>query len=181
MLEPGGGVFGPIEAPEKEIKIPSRGEVRVDWHVKTIASGEAIVRVKALGSEESDAMELRFPVLAHGMLKTESYTGMIKPGDERARISFRIPEARRSSDSKVEVRYSPTIAGAIVDALPYLSSYPHGCSEQTLNRFLPTVLVQKTLREMGLDLKAIQTKRTNLNPQELGDPAARERMEANQS
>ncbi|MCA1686132.1 MAG: alpha-2-macroglobulin, partial [Planctomycetia bacterium] len=48
-----------------------------------------------------------------------------------------------------------------------------GCTEQTLNRFLPTVITQKTLKDMGLDLKAIRDTRTNLNAQEVGDAAER--------
>ena len=61
----------------------------------------------------------------------------------------------------------------MVDALPYLVDYPYGCTEQTLNRFLPTVITQKVLLHMGLDLKDIQEKRTNLNAQEIGDDQKR--------
>jgi len=42
-----------------------------------------------------------------------------------------------------------------VDALPYLTSYPYGCTEQTLNRFLPTVITRQIMLKMGLDLQAI--------------------------
>ena len=58
---------------------------------------------------------------------------------------------------------------AMVDALPYLASYPYGCTEQTLSRFLPTVMTQGILRSMQLDLKAIKQKRVNLNAQQIGD------------
>jgi uncharacterized protein YfaS (alpha-2-macroglobulin family) len=61
----------------------------------------------------------------------------------------------------------------MVDALPYLTSYPYGCTEQTLNRFLPTVITQQILLKMGLDLAAIKAKRTNLNAQEIGDDRQR--------
>jgi len=67
-----------------------------------------------------------------------------------------------------EIRYSPTLAGAMVDALPYLADYPYGCTEQTLNRFLPSVITQKVLLELNLNLDEIGAKRTNLNAQELG-------------
>jgi alpha-2-macroglobulin len=56
-----------------------------------------------------------------------------------------------------------------VDALPYLVEYPHGCTEQTLNRFLPTVITMRTLQRMKVDLADVQKKRTNLNAAELGD------------
>ena len=95
-----------------------------------------------------------------------------RPGDRR-RSSLRVPAERKPEQSRLEVRYSPTLAGALVDALPYLVDYPYGCTEQTLNRFLPTVITQKVLINLGLDLKAIREKHTNLNAQEIGD--ARER------
>src|SRR5262249_45664645 len=57
--------------------------------------------------------------------------------------------------------------------LPYLVDYPYGCTEQTLNRFLPTVVTQRALINLGLDLKKIQDKRTNLNAQEIGDDVQR--------
>ena len=56
----------------------------------------------------------------------------------------------------------------MVDALPYLVDYPYGCTEQTLNRFIPTVITQKILLNMGIDLKDVKKKRTNLNAQEIG-------------
>ncbi|MCY2924675.1 MAG: alpha-2-macroglobulin, partial [Planctomycetota bacterium] len=57
--------------------------------------------------------------------------------------------------------------------MPYLASYAYGCTEQTINRFLPTVITQKVLIDMGLDLAEIQKKRTNLNAQEIGDDRER--------
>ena len=107
----------------------------------------------ALTDEESDAMQMTFPVLVHGMLKTESFSGAIRPADTTGGFTFTVPEERRPEQSRLEIRYSPTLAGAMVDALPYLVDYPYGCTEQTLNRFLPAVLTQRTLQRMGVDLK----------------------------
>ncbi len=157
----------------KRIKVSAGGETRVDWRVAVIDEGEAFVRMKALTDEESDAMEMKFPAFIHGMLKTESWSGVIRPNKDSGKVTIRVPQERRANQTRLEVRYSPTLAGAMVDALPYLVDYPYGCTEQTLNRFLPTVITQRILREMGLDLKAIKDKRTNLNAQEIGDDADR--------
>jgi hypothetical protein len=164
----------PQEAPAVQtVAVEPSSEARVDWRVRVRREGTAVVRMKALSDEESDAMEMRFPVYVHGMLKTESWAGSIRPDRDTARLDVRVPKERRISDTRLEIRYSPTLAGAMVDALPYLADYPYGCTEQTLNRFLPTVITQKILLDMGLDLKAIEQKRTNLNAQEIGDDAAR--------
>ncbi len=145
------------------------GEARVDWRVRAAHAGEAVVRMKALSDEESDGMEMRFPVMVHGIQKTESISGALREGAAGGVHVLQVPEKRKPEETVLEVRYSPTLAGAMVDALPYLASYPYGCTEQTLSRFLPTVISQRILKRMKLNLKAIQEKRTNLNAQEIGD------------
>ena len=161
------------DSPEQIVEVPAGGEQRVDWRVKVAREGDAVLRMLALTDEESDAVEMKFPVYVHGMLKMDSYAGALRPDDELGSFTIDVPTERRPDETRLEVRYSPTLAGAMVDALPYLIDYPYGCTEQTLNRFLPAVITQQTLLRMRLDLKAIRDKRTNLNAQELGDAAER--------
>lgn len=120
--------------------------------VKVLKEGEAVVRMKALTDEESDVVQMRFPVYVHGMMKQIPRTGIIRPDQTRGSVGFKVPAARRVDRSRLELRYSPTLAGTMVDALPYLVSYPYGCTEQTLNRFLPTVITQQTLKRLGFNL-----------------------------
>ena len=127
------------------MQIAAGGEQRVDWRVRVTGEGQAVVRMKALTDEESDAVEMRFPAYVHGMLKTESFAGVIRPDERLGQFTIRVPDERRINQSRLEIRYSPTLAGAMVDALPYMVDYPYGCTEQTLNRFLPTVITQKVL------------------------------------
>ncbi len=152
---------------EKNVEIESGGERRIDWRVYVARQGETTIRVSALTDEESDAMQMTFPVYVHGMLKTEPFTGVVKPEEASGKFEITIPEKRQAEQTRLEVRYTPTLAGAMIDALPYLIDYPYGCTEQTLNRFLPAVMTQRTLRKMGVSLAAIQKQRTNLNPQEV--------------
>lgn len=172
-LELEGGVLEGPKNLETMVEIPADGEKRVDWRVKVIGEGTAVVRMSALTDEESDAMQMSFPAYVHGMLKTESFTGVIKPDENSGEFTFTVPAERRPEQTRFELRYTPTLAGAMVDALPYLADYPYGCTEQTLNRFLPTVLTQQTLIRMGVDLADIEKKRTNLNAQEIGDDVER--------
>ncbi|MCE9605012.1 MAG: alpha-2-macroglobulin [Planctomycetia bacterium] len=173
VLELEGPTLKPLDESTRTIEIEAGGEMRVDWRVKAVAEGEAVVRMKGLTDEESDAVEMKFPVYVHGMLKTESFSGVVRPEDTSGKITFTVPDQRRVERSRLEVRYSPTLAGAMVDALPYLVDYPYGCTEQTLSRFLPAAITQKILIDMQLDLKKIQAKRTNLNAQEIGDDRKR--------
>lgn len=158
---------------ESKIRVEAGGEQRVDWRVKAVKEGQALITMKAITDEESDAMQMSYPVLVHGMLKTESYSGALRPEDASGKFEIRVPAERRVAQTVLEIRYSPTVAGAMVDALPYLASYPYGCTEQTLSRFLPTVITQKILLNMGIDLADVKAKRSNLNPQEIGDDQGR--------
>ncbi|HJZ11746.1 MAG TPA: alpha-2-macroglobulin, partial [Acidobacteriota bacterium] len=46
----------------------------------------------------------------------------------------------------------------MLDALPYLIDYPYGCTEQTMSRFLPAVVVAKTLRDLGLSQEMLESR-----------------------
>ncbi|MFV0444001.1 MAG: alpha-2-macroglobulin family protein, partial [Planctomycetaceae bacterium] len=159
--------------PSTLVQIPAGGETRVDWRCKVIAEGTAKITMQALTDEESDAMQQTFPVYVHGFLKTESFSGVVRAKETNGVIEFNVPADRRAEQTRLEVRYSPTLAGAMVDALPYLVEYPYGCTEQTLNRFVPTVITQSILKRMGVNLADIQAKRTNLNAQEIGNDVER--------
>lgn len=172
-LELDGNVLKAQSPTTIKVPISPNGEKRVDWKVKVVNEGRAIVRVKGITDVESDAMEMSFPAYVHGMSRTESFSGAIRPNQESAKLTFNVPEQRRENDSRLEIRYSPTLAGALVDALPYLAEYPYGCTEQTLNRFVPTVITMDLLQKLEVDLAAVREKRTNLNAQEIGDPMAR--------
>ncbi len=164
-----GGTLAPIDPPVKDVVIAAGGEARVDWRVKVINEGEAIVRMKAQTDTDADGMEQRFPCFIHGMLKMESFTGVIRPEGSEGKVSFSVPAERRIEQSRLEVRYSPTLAGAMVDALPYMVDFPYGCTEQTLNRFVPTVITQKILLDMKIDLAEVEKHQTNLNAGEIGN------------
>ncbi|MBL9115150.1 MAG: hypothetical protein JNJ83_09080 [Verrucomicrobiaceae bacterium] len=149
------------------LSIPAHGEQRVDWRMKVSGSGEVKITAKAMSETESDAMQMTFPVYEHGTLKTDSWSLAVRGEQTVGKIDFTVPAERKPETTRLEIRWSPTLAMACIDALPYLVDYPYGCTEQTLNRFLPTVLTQKVLKDLGLDLKAIREKRVNLNAQQI--------------
>ncbi|MFC1581969.1 alpha-2-macroglobulin [Planctomycetota bacterium] len=154
----------------QEVEVAAGGEVRVDWLIRIKREGEAVIKMSGLTDEESDAVQMKFPVYVHGMDKMVAQCGSIAPDDKGSTtLDLVVPEERDPSKSRLEVRFSPSLAGAMLDALPFLVAYPYGCTEQTVSRFVPTVLTRKTLQEMGMNLSDIKNTLTNLNSQQLGD------------
>ncbi len=158
---------------KEPVTIPAHSEKRVDWLMRVTGPGEAKLTAKAVSETESDAMQMTFPVYEHGMLKTDARSLALRGDQSAGTITFTVPAERKPEASRLEVRWSPTLAMACIDALPYLTDYPYGCTEQTLNRFVPTVITLKMLKELGVDLKTVREKRINLNAQEIGDAKER--------
>jgi uncharacterized protein YfaS (alpha-2-macroglobulin family) len=154
---------------KRSVEVPAEGDARVDFWVKVRGEGRAKVRMDVVSGDLSDAKEMSFPVLVHGLVKTISKVGSVPMGDGAAEksIALSIPKDRRPELTTLHVRFSPSLAGGMLDALPYLLDYPYGCTEQTLSRFVPAVLTRKTLQQSGgLKLEDLKGA-TNLNPQQL--------------
>ncbi|MGN6133851.1 MAG: alpha-2-macroglobulin family protein, partial [Aureliella sp.] len=158
---------------ERSVHIAAGQQARVVWKCRALAEGEVTLRAFAESARESDAMQLKLPIIVNGVLKTDSWAGTVRAEQASSSIQIKIPAERRPEHSRLTVRLSPSLALSMVDALPYLAGYPYGCTEQTLNRFLPTVITQRVLTEMEIDLRQVQQHRNNLNAQELGDAQKR--------
>ena len=135
---------------EQTDRIPAGGERRVDWRVKAAHEGEAVHphvgphrrRIRRRRNEAS-------PSTSTACSRWTATAACSARPTSAARSKSPCPSERRAEQTRLEVRYSPTLAGAMVDALPYLVDYPYGCTEQTLNRFLPAVITQQTLQQHG--------------------------------
>jgi uncharacterized protein YfaS (alpha-2-macroglobulin family) len=158
---------------KQSVAIDAGDDRRVDWTVKVVEPGEATVRMIAVTGDASDAMEMKFPAYVHGMLKTDSYSASIRPDGDSAKLTVTVPNERQPEQSHLEIRYSPSIALAMVDALPYLAGYEYKHSEAAVSRFVPLAVTRQILLDMKVDLDAVKNKLTNLNPQEIGDPKVR--------
>jgi len=131
-------------------------ETRVDWTVVATGAGEAKLTASAKGGKIGDAMEKTYLVHDHGI---EKFLGAsTKMRGESATLRIDLPAARRADTTELVVQVAPSIAVTMLDALPYLANYPYGCTEQTMSRFLPSVVVAKTLKDLGLSPEAVADK-----------------------
>jgi len=128
------------------LTIPPHGEMRADWVVTADAAGEAKLRVTGRSTAHGDAMEKTFTVYEHGIDKLIARSGKTRGDDTLIRLD--LPRERRGTELVMNV--SPTLANTMIEALPYLVSFPYGCVEQTMSRFLPAAVVAKTGLATGI-------------------------------
>ena len=94
-------------------------------------------------------MELTLPVIPYGVKMDVPRSGSLEAnGDTTQSIDF--PSQSEASGRSLQVDLSPSAAGAIFGALEYLTSYPYGCTEQTMSSFLPDVIVADAIKQLGL-------------------------------
>jgi alpha-2-macroglobulin len=173
---------------ETWLEVPKDGEVRFDWAALVRREGTVKVRMIAESDEESDAVELSFPIIVHGVEKLTVTSGALLDGGRpssggngggaavsTARFTIDVPKARKPGSSELNLQLTPSVAGTMLDALPYLADYPYGCIEQTMSRFLPGVVVSKTLQDLGLRLEDLE-KRANAYASERNIAAGSQRV-----
>jgi uncharacterized protein YfaS (alpha-2-macroglobulin family)/tetratricopeptide (TPR) repeat protein len=147
-LEIDGSGLQVLAAPaEKTLRVEPHAEARADWTVSAVGAGEVKLRVTARNAQLGDAMEKSFVVYEHGIDKLIARSGKMR-GDE-ALVRLELPRERRATDLTIQI--APSLAATMLDALPYLVEFPYGCTEQTMSRFLPAVIVARTLEKLGLD------------------------------
>lgn len=155
----------------REVDVPAQGQAVVNWWTSAIREGTATVAMEAAAGSAGDAMQMNFPVLVHGMKQLHAGSAVVLSGEQEQQLSITLPQQRRREESELVVKVSPSIALSMVEALPYLAEYPYGCVEQTLNRFLPALVVTNTLKQLGLNPGAALESHRNLNPQAIRDKA----------
>ncbi len=132
----------------KKITVVSKSDGTALWRVKASAIGTADLVAKALTNEESDALELTFPVEPSGVKQTVSTSGVATGASASTTIDF--PANTDPAAHDLHIQVSPSIAGTLFTALDNLTSYPWGCTEQTMSSFLPDVIVAETLKKLNL-------------------------------
>lgn len=135
---------------EKTITMGKNEEKRIDWKVRvTNPDGFAKLTASALTNEESDAVELKVPNQPHG-LKLDQYLAMDISDINRTDINeVKVPEYTDIRSTKLELNVAPSLASTMLTALDELVGYPYGCVEQTMSRFLPTVVVADAFLQLN--------------------------------
>ncbi|MEQ2007394.1 MAG: alpha-2-macroglobulin family protein [Limisphaerales bacterium] len=138
------------------VTVPANGEVREDWAIYVKNPGTARLKVTATSGKYSDAMEKTYPVHEHGIERFLTKAGKVRGSDITVRLD--IPAARKKDTTTLVVQVAPSLAVTMLDALPYLIDYPYGCTEQTMSRFLPSVVTAKTLKDLGLQPEDVMSR-----------------------
>lgn len=138
----------PVTAP-RELHVAQNGQERSDWAYKAEQPRAITITGKATTDVAGDAVEVTLPVLPAGLQRNAGSSGAILQASPRS-IDLTIPPSANPAGRSVRVSLAPSMAGTLLGALDYLTSFPWGCTEQTLSSFIPNLVVLLAMSEMQI-------------------------------
>jgi uncharacterized protein YfaS (alpha-2-macroglobulin family) len=139
-----------IEGATRDAEVPSKGDATLNWRVKARNVKEAVLLAKALTNEESDAIELTLPVIPVGVKQADAKSGALSAPEQQEDSFVTLPGNPDLAAPALDISLNSSIAGSIFGALDYLTSYPYGCTEQTMSSFLPNIVVAQAMKDLHL-------------------------------
>ncbi|MCI0390340.1 MAG: MG2 domain-containing protein [Acidobacteria bacterium] len=137
-----------LDAAQQTVTIAKEGEQRIDWRISASQLGEVTLLATAKTNVESDGIELKLPVVPQGLKQTRAAAAAMAEATSERTFTLDLPANANSLTSALRIEAAPSIAGAMFGALDYLTGYPYGCTEQTMSKFLPNVIVAQALKDV---------------------------------
>lgn len=155
----------------------------VRFRVKVEGYGEATLRVRVEGDDDSDTLVWRYRVAPRGMPVTTTSKFLFSDKNKLV-ITPELPRGAVLDRSSITVNFNGSPMGSLIDALPGLVRYPHGCAEQTTNKFVPLLSVLQLLKAYDIDIYQLGKARVSYAgvvesdnwPSELTNPLELQRM-----
>ena len=141
--------LAPATGAQRRLSIAPGGEQRLEPRFTADKPGPVSVTATATTDGASDAVQLSLPVLPFGLKRVASASGSIVTGPE-AVASLTIPDKSNPAARTMRISLAPSLAGALLGGLDFLTSYPYGCTEQTLSSFVPNLVVLRALAQMKI-------------------------------
>jgi len=135
--------FG-LQKPKRAFQVPAQGMVKREFALKVpMALGMVAVKATAQTKAFSDGEQRLLPILPSRMHMAQSRFVALKGKQEKHLVFEEM--AKTEDKSRVEERLVVSVDGqlltGVLEALPYLATYPYACTEQTFNRFFSAGMV----------------------------------------
>ncbi len=156
-LEMSKGFVEIVGKKKHEVKIKNNSQTVVTWTLKATKAGVEQVTVRAIGKRENDAETMNLPIKIYGSEVRQHFPGVLSTSSKQLKWRFDLPKDVRVGSEEFGIIYQNSLSSVVVDSLLYLCEYPHGCVEQTVNKFVPLVLAQKIIKKYKIEKDGLPT------------------------
>jgi hypothetical protein len=121
---------------------------KVAWDTTVGLADQATLTFSAEAANGlADGVELTLPVYVYGTEETVGNAGEVQGA---VREVVEIPPYVMPDRGELSIELSPSLAASMNYSLSYVEEYPYECVEQTVSRFLPRLLLHRTINKLGL-------------------------------
>jgi hypothetical protein len=160
---------------ERTFEAKPHGVAALDW---TVAPPGGVrdfkIRAIARAGELVDAEERDLPILPSRQRLIESQLAVL---DGDASKTLTLPSVGKADPTRqselMELRVDPQLALTVLNSLPFLVEYPFECTEQVLERYVPSSIVNELYKKypaIAEAVKKIPKRDTVVPPWEKDDP-----------
>lgn len=136
-----GSGFTLLSNASQKVTLQPQQQQKVTFKVRVNTVSRATLRFLAAGGDARDEVEETIPVYPFGTPQTVATTGIAQEGAAVEKIL--VPTEKEASEGTLTATISPSIATYLPSGLEYLTTFPYGCTEQTVSGFVPSVLLSQ--------------------------------------
>ena len=142
----GEGVLRTEGMSQHSFTLPGHGRVRKGWAVTAERAGVSTLEASMQTPRGGDRMKVLLKVIPFGAPWVH-----VDRRDIADRLDYQVdvPAGAVPGSQSYEVVVEAGMEAEILEGLNYLAGYPYGCLEQSLNRFVPAMMLTKALEDAG--------------------------------
>jgi len=130
---------------------------RFIWPVTIARPGVGVIRLKAKGQTGGDYLERKLPVNSLGIPLFNADSGVLTDAVPSVQISH--AEIGSVFSPKMQVNLAGSVIGQVQGTFDSLIDYPYGCTEQTMSRFMPSIIAMQLHNKLKVPLQPESVKR----------------------
>ncbi|MBX9667742.1 MAG: hypothetical protein K2X93_09000 [Candidatus Obscuribacterales bacterium] len=141
----------------QNLSVEPEKAARFSWPVTVAHPGKGVIRLKAKGQTGGDYLERTLPVNALGIPFVSSDSGVLTDAIPSVTISH--AELGQVFSPTMTVDLAGSTIGEVQGTFDSLIDYPYGCTEQTMSRFMPSIVAMQLNKKLDVPLLPSSIKR----------------------
>jgi uncharacterized protein YfaS (alpha-2-macroglobulin family) len=131
----------------RTVPLPAGESKEVLYNFEADKPGRAALVFRARMGQESDGLELGFPVM---LPRPKETVAVFSQTEKSAEEQVVIPPGTLLEESDIEVQASSSALSGLKASIDFLTDYPYLCLEQRLSSILPYLVAPKVIQEFEL-------------------------------
>ena len=140
---------GPGGGSERSVAVAKNARVPVLFELTAVEPGETVMRFSVTMEGNSDAVELKLPVLHPSPVRVDRVADGVATGVTK--IPVALPANTLASSAELVISVDPDGLSGIENGLRDLVHYPYGCLEQTTSQVIPMIAVRDLAETLAID------------------------------